>query len=378
MKIDNTFGIDVECRKLFIYDSEDMLRKALPAIKDTYADLPMLHIGCGSNLLFLNDYNGIVLKSNIKGIHLLKETDDEVLVEVGSGEICDDFIAQAIRRGWYGMENLSLIPGQIGAAAVQNIGAYGVEVCDVIEEVHGICLADGTERTWKREECRYGYRRSIFKEELWGKFAITSVNFRLSKHFEPKLQYGGLIKAIEERKTLSNSPSKGENFQVSPLRGGLEGADSTLSALQLRQVIIDIRRAKLPDPKEQGNAGSFFKNPVVAKEIADRLLADNPTMPHYPAEGGQVKLAAGWLIEQAGWKGRSLGPAAVHDRQALVLVNKGGATGHDILKLCKAVQEDVSKRFGIELEPEVNFIASPESSPEGKNFNVQRSMFNVQ
>ena len=356
MKIDNTFGIDVECRKLFIYDSEDMLRKALPAIKDTYADLPMLHIGCGSNLLFLNDYNGIVLKSNIKGIHLLKETDDEVLVEVGSGEICDDFIAQAIRRGWYGMENLSLIPGQIGAAAVQNIGAYGVEVCDVIEEVHGICLADGTEHTWKRDECRYGYRRSIFKEELWGKYAITSVNFRLSKHFEPRLQYGGLIRAIEQ--------------------AGL--SKQTLTAEQLRQVIIDIRRAKLPDPKEQGNAGSFFKNPVVAKEIADRLLADNPTMPHYPAEGGRVKLAAGWLIEQAGWKGRSLGPAAVHDRQALVLVNKGGATGHDILKLCEAVQKDVSKRFGIELEPEVNFIASPESSPDGKDFNVQCSMFNVQ
>ena len=234
-----------------------------------------------------------------------------------------------------------------------------MEVCDVIEEVHGISLADGTKHIWKRDECRYGYRRSIFKEELWGKFAITSVCFRLSKHFEPKLQYGGLIKAIE---TLSNSPLKGENFQVSSLRGGLEGSESTLSALQLRQVIIDIRRAKLPDPKVQGNAGSFFKNPVVAKEKADQLLADNPTMPNYPAEGGKVKLAAGWLIEQAGWKGRSLGPAAVHDRQALVLVNKGGATGHDILKLCKAVQEDVSKRFGIELEPEVNFITSIHNS----------------
>ena len=333
MKIENTFGFDVKARALITYDSEEALRKALSVIHKKYDGLTLLLIGCGSNLLFLSDYPGVVLKSEIKGFAVQDETADEVLVEVGSGEICDDFIAQAIHRGWYGMENLSLIPGQIGAAAVQNIGAYGVEACNVIDKVRGISLMDGTEQTWKCAECGYDYRRSIFKEELWGKYAITRVTFRLSKHFVPKLHYGGLIKAIEQ--------------------AGL--SESMLTAEQLRQVIINIRRAKLPDPAEQGNAGSFFKNPIVSEEKAEQMLKEYPDMPHYPASEG-VKLAAGWLIEQAGWKGKSLGPAAVHDRQALVLVNRGGATGHDIQRLCEAVKQDVADKFGIELEPEVNFI----------------------
>lgn len=334
MRIENTFGIEAEARELITYNSEEALREAISLIHDKYKDQPILLIGQGSNLLFLNDFDGIVLKSNIKGNNLIKETPDEVFIEVGSGEICDEFIAQAIQRGWFGMENLSLIPGQVGAAAVQNIGAYGVEVCDVIEEVKGISLLDGSEHIWKRDDCQYGYRRSIFKEELWCKYAITHVTFRLSKHFEPKLQYGGLIKAVEQ--------------------AGL--SLDTLTAERIRQIIIDIRRAKLPDPKEQGNAGSFFKNPIVSKEKAEQLISKYPTMPHYPAEERKVKLAAGWLIEQAGWKGKSLGPAAVHDRQALVLVNKGGATGHDIQRLCEAIKKDVNERFGINLEPEVNFI----------------------
>ena len=334
MRIDNTFGIEAQCRELITYDSEEALREALNSIHRRHEGLPVLHVGCGSNLLFLGNYNGIVLKSGIKGIRLIKETGDEVLIEVGAGEICDEFIAEAIHRGWYGMENLSLIPGQIGAAAVQNIGAYGVEVCDVIEEVKGFSLKDSSEHLWKRDECKYGYRQSIFKEELWGKYAITRVTFRLSKHFVPKLQYGGLVKAIEQ--------------------AGL--TESTLTAEQLRQIIIGIRQAKLPDPKVQGNAGSFFKNPVVLREKAEQLLSMYPDMPHYPAEEGKVKLAAGWLIEQAGWKGKSLGRAAVHDRQALVLVNRGGATGQDIQRLCEAIKKDVAERFGIELSPEVNFI----------------------
>ena len=334
MRIENTFGIKVEAREVITYDSEENLIKALKRIHKQYKGLSLLLVGEGSNLLFLSDYNGIILKSSINGFFVKQETEDEVLVEVGSGEICDEFIAQAIQNGWYGMENLSLIPGQVGAAAVQNIGAYGVEAQDVVEEVKGISLKDGSERIWKQKDCKYGYRQSIFKEELWGQYAITHVTFRLKKHFEPKLQYGGLVKAIEE--------------------AGL--SKDTLTAEQLRQIIIDIRRAKLPDPKVQGNAGSFFKNPVVPKEQAERLLSENPTMPHYPAEAGKVKLAAGWLIEQAGWKGKSLGPAAVHDRQALVLVNEGGASGHDIQRLCEAVKKDVEERFGINLEPEVNFI----------------------
>ena len=334
MRIENTFGIEAEASAVIYYDSEKGLIKTIQRLRAYDDSIPLLLVGEGSNLLFLSDYKGFVLKSNIKGFTVKQETADDVLVEVGSGEICDEFIEQAIQHGWYGMENLSLIPGQVGAAAVQNIGAYGVEAQDVIEEVKGIGLNDAEERIWKQKDCGYGYRQSIFKGELWGKYAITRVTFRLKKHFEPKLQYGGLVKAIEQ--------------------AGL--SKDTLTAEQLRQVIIDIRRAKLPDPKEQGNAGSFFKNPVVQKEQAERLLSEYPTMPHYPAEEGKIKLAAGWLIEQAGWKGKSLGPAAVHDRQALVLVNKGGATGHDIQRLCEAVKKDVKERFGIELEPEVNFI----------------------
>ena len=334
MRIENTFGIEAEASAVIYYDSEKGLIKTIQRLRAYDDSIPLLLVGEGSNLLFLSNYKGFILKSNIKGFTVKQETEDDVLVEVGSGEICDEFIEQAIQHGWYGMENLSLIPGQVGAAAVQNIGAYGVEAQDVIEEVKGIGLNDAEERIWKQKDCGYGYRQSIFKGELWGKYAITRVTFRLKKHFEPKLQYGGLVKAIEQ--------------------AGL--SKDTLTAEQLRQVIIDIRRAKLPDPKEQGNAGSFFKNPVVPKEQAERLLSEYPTMPHYPAEEGKIKLAAGWLIEQAGWKGKSLGPAAVHDRQALVLVNKGGATGHDIQRLCEAVKKDVKERFGIELEPEVNFI----------------------
>ena len=334
MRIENTFGIEAEASAVIYYDSEKGLIKTIQRLRAYDDSIPLLLVGEGSNLLFLSDYKGFVLKSNIKGFTVKQETADDVLVEVGSGEICDEFIEQAIQHGWYGMENLSLIPGQVGAAAVQNIGAYGVEAQDVIEEVKGIGLNDAEERIWKQKDCGYGYRQSIFKGELWGKYAITRVTFRLKKHFEPKLQYGGLVKAIEQ--------------------AGL--SKDTLTAEQLRQVIIDIRRAKLPDPKEQGNAGSFFKNPVVPKEQAERLLSEYPTMAHYPAQEGKIKLAAGWLIEQAGWKGKSLGPAAVHDRQALVLVNKGGATGHDIQRLCEAVKKDVKERFGIELEPEVNFI----------------------
>ena len=340
MRIENTFGIEADAPAIIHFDSETCLINDLRVLHKYDANLRLMLIGCGSNLLFLDDFDGYLMKSDIKGIAVKRETADEVLVEVGSGEICDEFIAEAIRRGWYGMENLSLIPGQIGAAAVQNIGAYGVEAKDVIEEVKSIRLDDCSERIWKREECRYGYRQSIFKNELQGQYVITRVTFRLSKHFEPKLQYGGLVGAVGQ--------------------AGL--SPDTLTAEELRNIIIDIRRAKLPDPKEQGNAGSFFKNPVVTKEKAEQLLAEYPTMPHYPADGGKVKLAAGWLIEQAGWKGKSLGPAAVHDRQALVLVNKGGATGRDIQRLAEAVQKDVNERFGIELEPEVNFITSIHNS----------------
>ena len=330
----NTFGIQAKAAVMMTYSTTDDLCQAIQLMHTQYAGTPVLHIGSGSNLLFLGDFSGIILCSQIRGITLLEETADEVLVKVGAGETADDFIATAIRRGWFGMENLSLIPGQVGAAAVQNIGAYGAEACDFIHEVCGISLEDGSEHVWQRDDCGYAYRYSHFKGPWQGRYAITHVIFRLSRHFQPRLSYGGLQKAVEAASLVPEY----------------------LTATQLRQVIISIRQSKLPDPAVLGNAGSFFKNPVVSEEIAQSLLALHPDMPTYPAPDGSVKISAGWLIEQAGWKGKSLGPAAVHDRQALVLVNRGGASGHDILRLCEAVQDTVKNQFGIALSPEVNIV----------------------
>ena len=284
----------------------------------------VLHVGVGSNLLFMGDYDGIVLCSDIREINTCGE-----LVRVGAAWVVDDLIAWTLRNGLYGLENLSLIPGTVGAAAVQNIGAYGSEAAEFICEVETLELQTGCIRIWKPEELEYGYRKSVFKKpDMWGRYAVLSVTFRLSRTFVPKLGYGGLRNRV--------------------------GTDNP-TAEQVRQAVIDIRREKLPDPEVLGNAGSFFVNPVVKKEKADALKSKYPEMPSYDVENG-VKIPAGWMIEQCGWKGRSLGPAAVHDRQALVLVNKGGATGEDIAHLSDAVCKAVWDKFGVEIRPEVNFI----------------------
>lgn len=320
----NTFHIDVTADTLLTYDTEDELRDLLPLI----AGQSVLHIGEGSNLLFTGDYHGIVLQSRIVG-HQATADGRTVRVRVGAAERWDDFVATAVANGWHGIENLSLIPGQVGAAAVQNIGAYGVEAKDVIESVEAVSLLTGEKRTFSNAECRYAYRDSAFKHEWRGQYAVTHVTLRLSADFEPRLDYGNIRAML---------PQSGP-----------------VTAPLLRQVIIGIRRAKLPDPAVTGNAGSFFTNPVVTAARCRDLLAAHPDMPHYAAAGG-VKIPAGWLIEQCGWRGRSLGPAAVHDRQALVLVNLGGASGQDILALCHAIQHDVQQQFSISLHPEVNIL----------------------
>ena len=322
----NTFGMDVKAKRYVEYDSEDELVQLLSSLQGK-----VLHIGGGSNLLFCGDFDGTILHSVIKGIEVVEdvEGDDEVLVRVGAGEVWDDFVAWAVAEGYGGVENLSLIPGEVGASAVQNIGAYGVEAKDVIAMVEAVDMASGEKRLFANAECGYAYRQSIFKQELKGKYAITYVIYRLQKQPKLKLEYGNILAALEDK--------------------------AQVTVADVRRAIIDIRNAKLPDPKVVGNAGSFFMNPVVSREKFLSIQKDYPTMPFYDVDGG-VKIPAGWLIEQCGWKGKSLGRAGVHDKQALVLVNRGGASSEEIVTLCNTICKDVHERFGIDIHPEVNFI----------------------
>ena len=320
----NTFGMDVRADSLLDWATTDELKNALHDI-----ERPVLMIGGGSNLLFMGDFKGTVLHSTITSIEIIGSTDDHVHVKVGAGVVWDDFVAWCTVNGFWGVENLSAIPGEVGASAVQNIGAYGVEAKDVIDTVQTISLADGSERDFCNSECNYAYRQSIFKNELKGQYAVAYVIFTLSKVPQPKLGYGALEQEVERRggPTLAN----------------------------IRQAVIAIRESKLPDPKVLGNAGSFFMNPVISEQEFNDIKSDYPDVPSYPAPGG-IKVPAGWLIEKTGWKGRSLGPAAVYDKQALVLVNKGGATGADIKRLADTIIADVKQKFGITLSTEVNYI----------------------
>lgn len=324
----NTFRLDVKAARFMEYSSEEELTAFLASGGLTS---PYLHIGGGSNLLFLSDYPGLVLHSSVKGVETVAETDERVELRVGSGVVWDDFVAYTVEKGFYGAENLSLIPGEVGASAVQNIGAYGVEVKDLVVSVDAVDAATGKKRRFTREECRYAYRDSIFKKELKGRYFVTYVTYRLSKLPVFHLDYGNVRAELEK-----------------------DGMEPTLA--NVRRVIAAIRSNKLPDPKVTGNAGSFFMNPVVSQEQFDRLQTEYSEMPSYRLDGNRVKIPAGWLIERCGWKGKALGPAAVHDRQALVLVNRGGATGRDVLRLADEVARSVKERFGIEISPEVNLI----------------------
>ncbi|MCR5512999.1 MAG: UDP-N-acetylmuramate dehydrogenase [Prevotella sp.] len=320
----NTFGIDVKCRRFVEYSSVEEAQEVARQLQEPY-----LLIGAGSNLLLTQDFDGTVVHSTIKGI----ETQQDSRIRCGSGEMWDGVVAWCVGHGLYGAENLSLIPGEVGASAVQNIGAYGAEVKDLIETVEAVEIGSGKLCVFSREECQYGYRDSRFKHEWKNKYLITHVVYRLSSdESRQSTEYGNIRSELDRR--------------------GIQ----TPTAAQLRQVVIDIRNAKLPDPKVTGNAGSFFMNPVVSRQKFEQLLAEYPDMPHYYIDADHEKIPAGWMIDQCGWKGRSLGRAGVHDRQALVLINRGGATGQEIVTLCETIRKDIRERFGIDIHPEVNII----------------------
>lgn len=324
----NTFGMDVKASVFIEYASVEELKEVLSLyVKDNQ----WLHIGKGSNLLFTGDFSGIILHSAIKGYEVIHEDTNEVVVRVGAGEVWDDFVAMTVENEWYGAENLSLIPGEVGASAVQNIGAYGVEAKDLIVGVEAIEVSTGKECIFKNEECGYAYRESVFKSSLKYQYLVTHVSYRLKKTPCYHLDYGNIRLELEKQKVR-------------------------LTLANVRQAIISIREAKLPDPKLQGNAGSFFMNPVISREHFEALLVDYPLMPHYEVDAESIKIPAAWMIDQCGWKGKRLGRAGVHDKQALVLVNLGGAVGTEVIALSEAIQKSVYEKFGINILPEVNFI----------------------
>lgn len=329
LKEHNTFGIDVKCCRFIEFESVDELLQIVNSLTD--ADKPLLVLGGGSNMLFTADYEGTVLHSAIKG-HVAVQTDEGIMLRCGSGEVWDDIVSLCVSNRMYGAENLSLIPGDVGASAVQNIGAYGAEAKDIILKVEAVDLQTGKMCEFTNEECEYAYRKSKFKGEWRNRFVITYVTYKLSEVFCPCLDYGNIRAELEKR-----------NIKVP-------------TAEQLRNVIIDIRNEKLPDPKIEGNAGSFFMNPVVPKAKYEELVARFGNVPHYSVDDNNEKIPAGWMIDQCGWKGKSLGKAGVHSRQALVLVNRGGAEGKDIVALCDAIKRDVKDKFGIDIVPEVNII----------------------
>ena len=321
--IPNTFRMDVRAKIYAEYRSVDELRELL----QQYRGERLLHIGAGSNLLFTGDFNGVVRHSAMRRARATREDDNHVFIEAENGLVLDELIAQLCDMGLSGMENLSYIPGEVGASAVQNVGAYGVEAKDVITEVRALAIADGSERTFTNAECRYGYRDSIFKNELRGQYIITGVTYRLDKQFVPKLDYGNL-------------------------RGEV-GANPT--PMDVREAVIRIRRQKLPEVSELGSAGSFFKNPIVPREQYEAIAAQYERVPHFDQDGG-VKIPAAWLIEQCGWKGKTLGGAQCYAKQPLVLVNTGNATPQDVITLAQNICDSVHDKFGITISPEVNYI----------------------
>ena len=323
----NTFGFEVVADCLIKAHSEQDILQELDSNEVKNARL--LVMGGGSNLLFTRNFNGTILQPLMSSIEVEEENSDSVLLRVGAGVVWDNLAAYAVDKGWYGLENLSLIPGMVGASPVQNIGAYGAEAKDTIEKVQYADTQDVAIKKLTNKQCSFGYRSSIFKQELKGRAVITQVYFRLRKNGELQLSYGDLDKTVKEM-------------------GG-----ATLR--NVRNAVIHIRNSKLPDPAEVGNAGSFFKNPLVEKSLAEKLLQSYPVMPSYTADSG-VKIPAGWLIEQTGFKGVRRGAVGVHPKQALVLVNYGSGTGSEVLALAREICNTVREKFGVELEMEVNVV----------------------
>jgi len=324
----NTFGMDVKAAAFTEITSEDQL-PALLKFVNTYNG-PVLFLGGGSNLLFTSDFDGLVVHIATRGIEVVDEDDDYVYVRGKAGENWNDFVQFCVKRNYGGLENLSLIPGNVGSAPIQNIGAYGVEIKDTFYMLDAVAVRNGEFREFFSDECDFGYRHSIFKTELKGSYIILSVTFRLHKNPGLSLSYGSI-------KDQLNAMGLKESVQA------------------VSEAVISIRQSKLPDPLELGNAGSFFKNPVISNQHFNQIQALHPGIPSYPAEGG-VKLAAGWLIEKCGWKGYRDGDAGVHEKQALVLVNYGAANGTQILTLAHKIMDSVKTTFGVEIEPEVNIL----------------------
>ncbi|MBN3582186.1 UDP-N-acetylmuramate dehydrogenase [Algoriphagus aestuarii] len=325
----NTFSLDKKARFFTSVNSREQLIEAL--IWSKGRGLEVFILGGGSNILLTQDINSLVIKIEISGIEKIKEDEDFVWVKVGAGENWHNFVLYAIEKGWSGIENLSLIPGTVGASPMQNIGAYGVEIKDVFESLKALNRATLEQKEFTAEDCQFGYRESVFKHELKGKFIITSVTYKLRKKPNFNLEYG----AIKE--TL------GENL------------DQEVTLKSVSDAIIKIRQSKLPDPKVIGNAGSFFKNPTISEESWESLKENYPDIPGYQLPDG-IKIPAAWLIEQSGWKGRKFGEIGVHEKQPLVLVNYGSGDGFDIKLLSEKIQHSVYEKFGISLHPEVNFI----------------------
>ncbi|MGA0557426.1 UDP-N-acetylmuramate dehydrogenase [Larkinella sp. VNQ87] len=328
----NTFGIDAKARYWVEIDAEEQLSTLFQLTE--FLTVPKLILGGGSNVLFTRDFEGLAIKIAIQGITLVREDDAHVYVKAGAGVNWHQFVLFCVRNGYAGLENLSLIPGTTGAAPMQNIGAYGVEIEQVFDQLEAVDVQTGEIRVFTHADCRFGYRESVFKHEAKGRYIISSVTLRLNKKPVFHTEYGAI------RETLAS----------------MGVSDDQLSIKVISEAVIRIRRSKLPDPAEIGNAGSFFKNPEISKDDYERLKASYPTLPGYPTGDQTVKVPAGWLIEQCGWKGKRIGNAGVHAKQALVLVNYGGATGADILNVARSVQQAVEEKFGIRLNPEVNII----------------------
>ncbi len=324
----HTFGLAVTAR----YFTEVATLERLRAVLTAFKNQPRLVLGSGSNLLFTRDFDGLVIKINLDGISIVQETATQVWLRAGAGVIWHDLVMHCVEAGWGGIENLSLIPGTVGAAPIQNIGAYGVELADIFDSLEAISITDLCLRTFKRADCLFGYRDSIFKHDLKDRFVITNVILCLSKQPVFNTTYGAIAQTLQETS------------------GG------ALSLRAVSDAVCRIRRSKLPDPTRIGNAGSFFQNPTVDSVQFDALRAVYADIPGYPDQTRRVKVPAGWLIEQCGWKGFRCGDAGVYDKQALVLVNYGQATANEVLAIARQIQESVAAKFGIQLIPEVNFV----------------------
>lgn len=331
LKTYNTFGVNAQARYFAAFQSIDQLRELLE--HSIVKQNPRLVLGGGSNMLFIRNFDGIVLKNELKGNEKISEDEHHYYIKSAAGEVWHDLVMFCINSGYAGIENLALIPGCVGASPMQNIGAYGVEIKDVFHSLEAINIEDGSLRVFSLDECKFGYRESIFKRAEKDKWVIISVTFRLNKRAVLHTGYG----AIEEEL---------DNMHL-----------DNVTIKDVAKAVINIRSSKLPDPKKIGNAGSFFKNPVVPMAVYRAIQEHHNNAPCFPIDEEHVKVPAGWLIERAGWKGKNLGNYGVHDKQALVLVNFGGATGSQIYDLSTSIIEDVKQKFGIELEREVNIIA---------------------